>query len=225
MPFLEYVKPNQELRKEMADILNVGTDKGSEGGLAERAKALRNILIKWKEKLSKGFVQEINNLLKYSAVLVDSQGRPKPPHWKGYNVKEYGKVVEDAWQRLIDYYEDKESQKRLPTQNISSLFVLMADGLQKLVKRLAGQDAPMISRGGINYAMVDGELWPGHQVVEITNKDHTREFSDLSRNCKNTKEDQVKYIFHESLPKDTAGPEKKSAKEVKLPNDTKRTKK
>lgn len=204
MPYIEYIRPSQELKEDIEKILEVGLQSGALDGLAERAKAIKAIESKWQGRLSQNFLKRLDEILQLAIISMDQTGKPVLPNCKSYDdIEEYSKDVSKAFNALSEYHDNKERIENAPSIDPGDRFVIITEKVKALVSALDLPQSTVIERDGSRYVIQETTEWPGHAVSEVHNKKHIMFMQEIVNQTKNVTADLTKFLMWDELPKNS----------------------
>ncbi len=113
--YLEYLPPNQELKRNMEEIVKIQPSTDLRKTLAEQGKSLRSLSLRWNGDLSKDFLQEVTGMIDLTNEPVIVGGTPQLPNPEAFDssspeqMDEFKKAVWKVFEAMKDWYARKEA--------------------------------------------------------------------------------------------------------------------
>jgi hypothetical protein len=215
--FVKYIGPNQTLRNEINAILNIGLDvdpqtgvPDPQQGLAKRARKIRDVIEKWKDRVHPNFIKEMANVAEWASQPKETVEKPSMPNPEAYNLRNEDQLAEflgecqDAFIRLDRYHTEDKKVKSLPEREPSNRFMEMSNGIRRLFESLE-ETGKIIERPKHVYHFT--EMGDG-LCIEVLDKADVEYFRSLADQTKGCLEDDVKYVIVPAPGEKKAEPEK-----------------
>ena len=206
MPWLEYVPPSQELKKDMDAVVLAGNGKEPNACMADKALAIKTVFDKWAGKVSKAFGEKAKEIIDIAVPPSVTGKEPEFPNDKAFDltkpdpVKAYVDASRKAWLALVDFYRNRAlyEKKAIPTISPTERLVLMGQKIQSIVNSLEASTVKVIEVMGQKYVLKDTGAWPGHMVAKALTPVAEKYFKEMS--VATVPANMVQYKYHELIP-------------------------